>query len=93
MRYEQKNLAGNYFDDRERFRLVANVTKNDDKSHVLRRMLAGTVVAYRCLNEACAAQEEFIRLAAAVSGSFASYGLTAVVDERDGIVHNVLHLS
>jgi hypothetical protein len=91
----ETNNAGRKYDELHRLRLIITITKNDATADVLRRMSQGTICVYKTLLEGIEAQNAFHNDAALViksSGEFASYGLSALVDERDGNVHNARHL-
>ena len=77
--------------DEDRFRLVITITKSDLKGKIIRRMSQGIVIGYTDFQKAIDASNEFNEQVKAVldnvPGRFMNYGLTCVVDQRDGNIH------
>lgn len=95
--YNDLNNLGKLYDAKSRFRLLLTITKDDAKARILKLMAKGQVIGFKTFNEAVEAQNAFHADADYLLDSnsskedFASYGLSCIIDERDGCVHCTKH--
>lgn len=73
----------------KRYHILIEITKGDITADVLNLMSGGLVISYDDLGDACAALDNFRRVADDVvrHGKFRTYGLTCIIDEEAGNVH------
>lgn len=86
------NKNNKRYDDMYPFLLKVVITKADKRGKILSLMAQGKRVGYKTLKEAKEAQDEFHDLAQHTEGSFASYGMTAIIEESTGEIHSPKHL-
>ena len=95
--YNDLNNLGKRYDAESRFRLLLTITKDDATARILKLMAKGQVIGFKTFNEAVEAQNAFHADADYLLDSnpskedFASYGLSCIIDERDGCVHCTKH--
>ncbi|MHC4296458.1 MAG: hypothetical protein ACYS7Y_04085 [Planctomycetota bacterium] len=78
----------------KRYKIVVKITKGDITADILNLMTSGLVISYDTMEEACAALDNFRRVAGEVvsHGRFRTYGMTCILNEQDGDVHFVQSL-